>query len=274
MGTTRGAIPVRPWDALFTQGHRAADTRNGPVARLGPGGLELTTGARAEYRPARLSPWIEEVPVVQFTRMRWLMALVLLACLGAVGCQSPYAADRGALIGGGTGAALGAIVGGATGNSPLAGAAIGGMAGAITGGAVGNAIDDAEARNRALIEAQLQRSVPPGQVTMGQVIDLAQAGVADELIVNHIRANGMTHPPGASDLIALQQAGVSSRVIAAMQEPPVDRRPPVVVRESPPPVIIEEHYYGRPYYYNVHPRYRYPPRRYGTSTHIGFSWRG
>jgi outer membrane lipoprotein SlyB len=189
--------------------------------------------------------------------------------VASLGCASPYAADRGALIGGGTGAAVGAIVGNAVSDNPLAGAAIGGIAGAITGGAVGSAIDDAEARNRALIESQLNRPVGPGAVSTVQIVELSQAGVNDELIVNHIRANGVAQVPTASDLIALQQAGVSSRVIAAMQEQPAPR--PVVVQQAPPPPVIIEHYHRPYYYHNCHPRYYHRHHRH-SHAHIGFTF--
>src|ERR1700674_110804 len=87
-----------------------------------------------------------------------LSALVVVT---AAGCYSPYAADRGALLGGLTGAGVGAVVGNAVGNT-AAGALIGGGAGALTGGAIGQGFDAMEARNRAAIEAQLGRQVPPG----------------------------------------------------------------------------------------------------------------
>lgn len=203
-------------------------------------------------------------------------ASIPLAALAAVvacgGCYSPYYADRGALIGGGVGAATGAIIGEAAANQPLAGAVIGGAAGALTGGVIGAGMDEQEARNRALIEAKLGRRVAAGAVTVNDVVAMSKAGVADDVVINHIRANGMVAAPRSDDLIYLQQQGVSPRVVAAMQEPPtVAVRPasgPVIVRE-PAPVIIEEHYWGpRPYYYGHHHHHRHwcpPPRR-------GVSW--
>jgi hypothetical protein len=58
----------------------------------------------------------------------------------------------------------------------------------------------------------------------------------------------MAAPLQTADLISLPQQGVSSRVIAAMQESPPRVQQPVVVQPSPPPVIIEEY----PYYYGPH----------------------
>ena len=80
---------------------------------------------------------------------------------------------------------------------------------------------------------------------------MTRAQVNDDLIINHIHAHGMVAPPNTNDLIALQQNGVSPRVVQAMQEapPPVQT---VVVEQQPPPVIVEG-YYGRPYYHHRDP---------------------
>lgn len=188
------------------------------------------------------------------------------ACWGfwallAVGCNSPYHADRGALFGGLTGAGVGALVGNAVGNT-AAGTAIGAGVGALTGAAVGAEMDEMEARNRAMIEAQLGRRVAGGAVSVEDVVAMTQAGVKDELIVNHIRAHGISRPLQTSDLIALQQQGVSSRVVAAMQEPPVVQAAPqpVIIQQPPPAVIVEPYgpyWYG--HYHPWHPAPRYRP---------------
>ena len=142
-----------------------------------------------------------------------------------------------------TGAGVGALVGNAVGNTG-AGAVIGaGVARAQRAHAVGSGLDEIQTRNRAEIEARLGRQVPAGAVTMDDVVAMSKAGVSDDLIVNHIRGNGMAAPLAASDLIFLQQQGVSPSVVQAMQTVPR----PVVVHEvagPPPPVIVEEHYYG------------------------------
>lgn len=190
-----------------------------------------------------------------------------LLCV-SLGCQSPYHADRGAAFGAATGGVLGAIVGEAAADNPLAGAAIGAVAGGITGNAVGQSMDEMEARNRAMIEAQLGQQIQAGAVTNQDVIMMTREGVATELIVNHVNANGVAVPLSAQDIVQLQRQGVSPDVIAAMQNPSnkIEARP-VVVRERAP-VIVEEHYWGpryRPYYYHHH---CYPRRRAGV--HIGY----
>jgi hypothetical protein len=194
-------------------------------------------------------------------------AALLLPLIVCWGCRSPYYADKGALLGGATGAGVGAIVGNAVGNTG-AGAVIGAGVGALSGAAIGSGMDNIEARNRAEIEARLGYQVAAGAVTMDDVIAMSKGGVADPLIINHIRGNGMAAPLAAGDLIMLQQQGVSADVIQAMQSVPR----PVVVQEvavPPPPVIVEEHYYGpHPYWGHGHPHYHRP--HYGPRP--GVSW--
>ncbi|MFZ5830797.1 MAG: glycine zipper domain-containing protein [Planctomycetota bacterium] len=181
----------------------------------------------------------------------------------SVGCASPYRADQGALFGGLLGAGTGAVIGNALGNTG-AGAAIGAGVGALSGAAVGSELDSIEAQNRAMIAQQMGRQVSAGAVTFQDVIAMTQAGVNEELIVNHVRAHGVATPLQASDIIMLQQQQVSARVIAAMQEtraPAAASAPPVVYQQVPQPVIVEEHIYGGPYW--GPPRCYHPPvRRY------------
>ncbi len=107
--------------------------------------------------------------------------------------------------------------------STAAGAAIGAGVGALGGAAIGNSMDQDEARNRALIAQQLGRQVDPGAVSISDVIAMKRANVPDELVINHIHAHGMAAPLQTNDLINLPQQGVSSQVIAAMQESPPAR---------------------------------------------------
>jgi len=206
------------------------------------------------------------------TRGRLAVLCICLAAFAqALGCHSPYRSDQGALFGGLVGAGTGAIVGDALGN-PGAGAAIGAGVGAISGAAVGSELDQIEAQNRAMIEAQLGRQIAAGAVRLDDVMAMSQAGVDDQLIVNHVRAHGMAAPLGASDIIMLKQQGVSSQVIAAMQTatPPA---PATVVQPVPAtPVVVHEYHYD-PWFYSPpcwhghwHYYHRRPPPR------PGFSW--
>ncbi|MBN2578768.1 MAG: hypothetical protein JXB10_07220 [Pirellulales bacterium] len=185
-------------------------------------------------------------------RFALLGILLLLA-----GCRSPYHSDQGALLGGLLGAGTGAIVGNAVGSTG-AGAAIGAGVGALSGAAVGSGMDEIEARNRAQIEQQLGRQVAAGSVTVADVVSMTQAGVDPELIANHVRHNGPAAPLQTSDLIYLQQQGVSKKVIAAMQEPPRVVQPAAYTAAAPPRTVIVED----PYYYDYPPPYYWGPPRY------------
>jgi outer membrane lipoprotein SlyB len=180
----------------------------------------------------------------------------LVAALAALagGCHSPYRADKGALLGGLTGAGLGAVVGNAVGDTG-AGAAIGAGVGALSGAAVGASLDDIEARNRAEIEARLGRPAPAGAVSIDDVIAMSRAGVSEEVIVTHVQNHGMVAPLRAGDLIALQQQGVSPRVVQAMQAPPA------AAAAYPPGAMMPAYAVPAPVYY-APPPYWYPPPCY------------
>ena len=185
-------------------------------------------------------------------RWRSLLAVCALACPLA-GCASPYAQDRlagaGALIGGGAGALIGAH-GGHAAEGALIGAALGGAGGAVTG----NAIDNAEARNRAVIESRLGRPVATGAVSVDDVVAMTRSGVPEEVIVSHIESRGMAQTVGTNEIIYMQNQGVRPRVLTTAQR----ITGPVVVRPGPPPgVVVADPYYPPPCYY--YPRYYYRP---------------
>lgn len=85
--------------------------------------------------------------------------LLLLSSALVTSCTQPLSTrERGALAGGGLGAATGAIIGATTGN-PAAGAAIGGAMGAAAGGLVGDQLQQREAvaaQQQQVIEQQRQ----------------------------------------------------------------------------------------------------------------------
>ncbi len=191
-----------------------------------------------------------------FRHRLFLLTVSLLVIALLDGCQSPYKSDQGALFGGLLGAGTGAAVGSAV-HNPLAGAAIGAGVGALSGAAVGSALDEQDARNRAMIAQQYGRPISPNPVTVPDVINMTRAGVDEELIFNHVRTHGVAAPIQAQDVIVLQQQNVSKRVIAIMQEPPVVQPQPMVIQQAPPPVVVEEYpyvhaYWGPPYYYRRH----------------------
>ncbi len=189
-----------------------------------------------------------------FTPVSYLLLVLMLG-----GCQSPYKSDQGALFGGLLGAGTGAVVGSAL-HNPGAGAAIGAGVGALSGAAVGSALDEQDAKNRAMIAQQLGRQISANPVNVNDVINMTRAGVDEELIVNHVRTHGVVAPLQTQDIIVLQQQGVSKRVIATMQEPPLVPQPPMVIQEgAPPPVVVEAYPYMQPYW---GPRYYYYPRHH------------
>jgi hypothetical protein len=174
--------------------------------------------------------------------MLWL-PLVLMA-----GCASPYATDQGALAGGVGGAGLGALIGQASGH-PIAGALIGAGAGTVTGAAIGAGVDNSNARKQAVAVAAQQQAQA---VTVNDVVTMTRSGVNEELILNHIHTHGVARPVQTGELVAMQQEGVSSRVIAAMQTAAVP------MAYGAPPAV-------GPYYYPPPPPpyWAYPGPGYG-----------
>jgi hypothetical protein len=150
---------------------------------------------------------------------------------------------------------VGAIIGEATGH-PVAGALVGAGVGTVTGAAIGSSLDEAQARNQAMIAAS--RTVPPGTMTVREVIDMSRSQLDEDLIINQIRANGLVGPLTTGDLIVLQQNGVSKRVIEAMQARPFGPAPVVVRVPGPPPVLVDRRFVGPPYPY-PYPYYPPPP---------------
>ena len=193
--------------------------------------------------------------------------LLFLLLLGCLGCRSPYYADRGAAVGGVTGAVVGAAIGEHN-DHPLAGAAIGGVAGALAGSAIGDSIDQSAAYSRMEIEQRLGRQVA-ATANVDDVIAMTKAGLSDQIIINHIRTNGVAQPPRAADLVLLGNEGVSDNVIRAMQTPV---RRPTSIPVSRGPIIVEEHHYTVPR--PVRPRPYCPPRpvyrRGRTGVHFSF----
>ena len=80
------------------------------------------------------------------------LVITLLTGCQTTGWQAPHHHTRhGALLGGLSGAGIGAAIGNAN-DETAAGALIGGAVGALTGGAIGNGIDEVNASHQAMIE--------------------------------------------------------------------------------------------------------------------------
>lgn len=205
-----------------------------------------------------------------------LCALLAALPLAMIGCRSPYYADRGAIVGGLAGAGLGAAIG-ENNDNPLLGAAIGAVGGTIAGSAIGSGIDADIAQERAAVQAQIGRQLS-AQVTIPDVVAMAQAGVSEDVMIRQIEASGVGVEMTTSDVIALHQQGVPTRVIEAMQRVRSSGprgRVAYVPEPGPRPVIVERHYV-RPAYYGPPPVYHHfhghPHRRPSCRPAPGVSW--
>ena len=199
-------------------------------------------------------------------------SLLALLCLSSAACRSPYYADQGAALGGLAGGLTGAALGDKQGNA-AGGALIGTAVGALTGAAIGDSMDAEVERRQALIEAKMGRRLA-GVVTTSDVTAMAASGLSDDVIINHVRANGVASQPTPRDIIQMHENGVSEDVINAMQQTYAQQTaPPPAVYGAP--VILEETYVAPPYmvrhpsWYGP-PRYRHYPRRPGVTW--GFSY--
>ena len=196
-----------------------------------------------------------------------------ITVLFLTGCQSPYYADKGALLGGLTGAGVGAAIGDANDNA-AGGALIGSAVGALAGAAAGSGLDAVQARNDALIEAQLGRRVA-GTATLDDVVAMSQAGLGDDVIIQHLRNHGVASPPTAHDLIVLKQQGVDDAVLRALQNAAQPEALLPAAPAAPTPVVVEEYYVPRPYPLVVYPRPCPPwhgPPRYMRRSSPRVSW--
>lgn len=201
---------------------------------------------------------------------RLLSVLLALPLLSFSACRSPYFADQGAALGGVAGGLTGAALGDNSGNA-LGGAVLGTAVGALAGAAIGDSMDAEVERRQALIEAKTGRRMV-GLVTTDDVMTMASSGLSDEVIVNHVRANGVVRPLTPNDIIVMHDSGVSETVINAMQQAsarqtvePVTYTTPVVVEE---PWVVAPYWHPRPYWHRPVPYYR--PHRPGVTW--GFSY--
>lgn len=175
--------------------------------------------------------------------------MALLAWVTCTGCASMNYADRGAALGGLTGAGVGATIGHATGHTGP-GALIGSAVGVLTGAAVGSGMDSIRGENQAMY--QQQQAAMNRMASLQDAAEMTRAGIADDVIVRHFQTRGLAAPPTTSDLIALKQQGVSDNVLRALQSiGPRTEMPAVApvtyVEAAPPPqVIVEEHFYAEP----------------------------
>ena len=186
-------------------------------------------------------------------KTRLVNGLTLVAMAGILaGCVDSYGrrdnTGSGALIGGASGAAIGAI---ADRRNPGAGALIGGVAGLVTGGLIGHSIDREEARRYPpptyippppnYVPAP-QPPPQPSPVSVADIENLSRSGVGDDVIINQINNTHAVFHLDADTIIRLKNSGVSQNVIACMvgtansvatQAPPPTPTETVVVAPGP-----------------------------------------
>ena len=167
--------------------------------------------------------------------------LVVAGLLSLAGCVTPQGQPdntaSGALIGG----ASGAIIGASVARHPGVGAAVGAASGAIVGGLIGHSLDQTQQARLQTAAPQTWQRVQQGQpLSVEDVKALARSGVSDELIISQIHNTGTVYHLGTADIIDLKNAGVSTKVIDFMINTPSSAATPMtettVVSEPPPPL--------------------------------------
>lgn len=181
-----------------------------------------------------------ERPTKKLTVSFFVVPTLLLAS----GCATGHYAQNGTLGGGLAGGAIGALAG-AHSDRSLEGVAIG----AVTGGLIGNAAGNLADRDVAIANTQqavYQQQARNQAVTTNQVVQMAQSGVGDQLIINQMQTNGVLAPLTTNDMISLKRNGVSDNVITAWQQSQVAGAPTRVSRAAPivvTPVYDDYRYY-------------------------------
>jgi len=122
--------------------------------------------------------------------------------------------QRNAAVGTALGGAAGAIIGHQS-DHAAEGALIGAATGGLTGGLIGDAQDARAERDAAIAQVSHTQQVP-GLVNL-DLINMAQSGLSDEVIINAIQQRGGQFDLSPAGLIALKSHGVSDAVIAAVQ---------------------------------------------------------
>jgi len=121
---------------------------------------------------------------------------------------------RNAAVGTALGGAAGALIGHQS-DHAAEGALIGAATGGLTGGLIGDAQDARAERDAAIAQVSHAQHFP-GLVNR-DLINMAQSGLGDEVIINAIQQRGGQFDLSPAGLIALKSNGVSDVVIAAVQ---------------------------------------------------------
>ena len=148
---------------------------------------------------------------------------LLVLAVSLAGCTYPNGRPdntaSGALIGGASGAAIGAI---ADRRAPGVGALIGGAAGLVAGGLIGHSVDQAnEARYQSPpppVYAATPVAPPPPTIT--EIKSMSRSGVSDDVIIGQINSSRAVYNLDANAILDLNNAGVSQHVISYMINTP------------------------------------------------------
>jgi hypothetical protein len=169
-----------------------------------------------------------------------------VAAIAVTGCYNPNGTPdntaTGALVGAGSGAAIGAIA--ANGSHRAGeGALIGAGAGALLGALIGHSADQQqEARLRAQNPDVYQRAQAGAPLSIADVKALAKAQVSDDTIIAQIVNSHTIYHLNANDIIDLRDAGVSQKVLDFMISTPNNipaAATSVEVAQAPPPPPYE-----------------------------------
>lgn len=191
---------------------------------------------------------------------RTLLCVIAVLMWTATSSHAQSYRNQDAAVGGLAGAVIGGIIGHQNDETPE-GALIGGAVGAIAGGLLGNNKDQQTQRHRYYHQQarhqnyRYQQQRVARAVTINDVVNMSRSGLADSVIVNQIRTNGVADHVGTHQIISMHNNGVSEHVITAMQEAPRAGMAPTetVVVHNPAttrPVIVrkEVHVVPRPVY--------------------------
>lgn len=135
------------------------------------------------------------------------LLIFLSAAVVLAGCETMGQKTKtGAVTGGVIGAATGAIIGHQMGRG-AEGAAIGAAVGAISGGLIGRQLDELDKKATA---------TNPNHLAITSIVDMAQKGVPDDVIISEIKRTGSTYELTSEVITYLKQNKVGDKVINYM----------------------------------------------------------
>jgi len=183
------------------------------------------------------------------------ISLLAVCCFGATGCKEMRGTrqEQGAVIGGASGAAAGAVIGGE--KHRLLGALLGGALGATGGYVIGAQTDKIRTTNTtAAVQANNTAQSKPatvqdvnnsttadlnhdGFVTLDEVAAMASAGLSEQEMVKRLQATGQVFELTDQQKKYLQDHGVSQNVINQMADINRAAREQLLQSQAPSGVI-------------------------------------